>query len=666
MTNFLILTSGGSVPPPPPSLNPIGVNLFALGIGSNYGEGFPIYKNRFREGYGPFVTGSAYPGTLPLLNAEGWPTEEFSWAAWATGTGSNSQASWVEGNWSCGFTGSGAETVTSLNGTTISNLVQSGGVTTFTMSGVGNYGGFTVGNVTQAVTNIFAYLPEYNSLNTIDNPLDASAITTEALAHFGKIGIVRAMQWTNVIREGTTMTSSNRATPSNTQAAYTSWRGANGTVEGVPSEWTAAIALASGVASWINVGPVFDSSFTAITALANALYALVPAGNPMYIEIGNELWLNAGAGYTAWQNAASAYGSKQAYWSYQAHSIAAIFRGVFGSRYGTDVRLVLAWQQGGNGVYMQYLIYGYYASQGWSISEDLYCTSCAPYYQTGLAEGSTDTVAQILSAYTTNAESICFNAADESFIVMGLKYGLPCIGYEGGPQVNSEPGDIENLPGALMNSGMATVDETFYQSCSNAGFYGLVPFADGVNSGNSYSATGGDTNYCPINQFDYSYSDLLAGNSPRWNAILAGWPTPTRNVVSGSGSIISGNCYLNSNSGSNPTLNESTYPPNENGVPAPNYEVQGEIAYLINCTRAGIYTLVVNFDNTGGSSGTTGCEYGGNFNPYTVIAPTVSIPTGTNNVTVGGVELVAGANYIVLGNPGSNQADITVNSLTFN
>lgn len=656
----------------PGGVNPMFTNLFGGGIGMRYMQGIRLYKNALRESYGPFVVGSAYPGTLPSLNSAGWPTSDFGISVWAGGSSPapaavSTQVEWLEGAWSCGFIGTGAETVSSLNGSTISNVVpgSGGNYTTFTMTisaSAAYYVGFQLTGVTGAITNIYAYPPEYNTLSGIDNPLSSAAFTTEAIAHYRSYSAVRSMDWTDVIRNSATMSSTNRATPSNTQAAYTALRGALATEEGVPLEWLAAFAVVCGNGCWLNLGPLFDSSFTYITSLANALYALVPTGTPIYLEIGDELWNGAGAGSTTWASTAEAYSSSGnwVYFAYQTHNIASIFRSVFGSRYGTDIRLVLAWQQGGNGVYFQYNLYKYYISQGWNIGEDFYCVSCAPYFQTGQAEGSSASIAAILSQYQSNAAAICLAAYDENFITMGLKYGLPAIAYEGGPQVNSEPSGITNLSGALMNSGMTSVDEAFYQACANSGFYGIASFGDNVNANNGYSPTG--ANYCPIDSFDYDYDNAIAGLSPRRIAAMAytsGW-NPTRNLVSGAGSVIEGNCFLSSSSGASPALTVQN-----TAVAAPNYGVAGEVAYLVNCTSPGTYPLVVNFTNSGASSGLTGCEYGGNFNPATVIPPTVSIPVGTTNVTVGSVELVEGANYVVIGYPGTAQTSIIINTLTF-
>jgi hypothetical protein len=70
------------------------------------------------------------------------------------------------------------------------------------------------------------------------------------------------------------------------------------------------------------------------------------------------------------------------------------------------------------------------------------------------------------------------------------------------------------------------------------------------------------------------------------------------------------------------------------------------------------------FTNSG-SAGTTGYEYGGVGNPYTVVAASIGIPSGANAVTLGNITLVMGPNYVTIGNPGHSQGSISINSLTF-
>src|SRR6185312_5993608 len=159
-----------------------------------------------------------------------------------------------------------------------------GGDMTFDLTGVGTNAGFSVTGTSGSTTNIFAYLPAYLG-SAIEDKLSASAFTTEAIATYSKAGYIRAMDWSNSIGNSTTMTSANRAKPSNTQCFFQN-KG-NG-LEGLPHEDHAAFCMACAVPIWLNLPPLFDTTY--LTDLANGLFALVPIGVPIYIEIADELW----------------------------------------------------------------------------------------------------------------------------------------------------------------------------------------------------------------------------------------------------------------------------------------------------------------------------------------------------------------------------------------
>jgi hypothetical protein len=76
---------------------------------------------------------------------------------------------------------------------------------------------------------------------------------------------------------------------------------------------------------------------------------------------------------------ASGFPNYSTYYANMMHGLAAALRAVFGGRYGTDVRLVQAWQTMGNGVFFHSEVYSYYQTQGWNFASDIYCLSGAPY-----------------------------------------------------------------------------------------------------------------------------------------------------------------------------------------------------------------------------------------------------------------------------------------------
>src|SRR6185437_1274559 len=639
-----------------------GMNLSAGGSGATYFEGLPIYKNRIRESKGFFVAGSGT--TLATVSANGWPTQDFEIFLNA-GNFLSTRGEWAAGTWKCGFIGTGAETVTGVNGATatVTTVGTGGAYTLFNLTGVGTNAGFQVTDTTGGVTNVFAYLPAYPA-STIDNMLSPSAFTNEAIATYSKAAYVRCMDWTGCVFNATTMTSANRAKPSNTQCFYHSK--ASG-LEGLPLECHIAFCLACNTVRGINLPNLFDSSFTYITDLGNAINALLPAGQALYVEESDELWNNEGAGIAAWAAAAAAFSStgNYVYYSYQHHNIASILQSIFGSRYGTDIRLVSAWQSAGNGVSFRFHVRSYYLSQGWSISNDFYSTSIAPYLNTGYSSAQfSNTIAQIQATLQSVAQTVPLANtpssapyAIEAILCMGLKDGLSMLCYEGGWQTNTENAGLLNAGAAIMDSGMIGVMEAYYQGIINSGAKG-VPQWTGVNINTN-------TNLTPINESSNDWQSFVTSGSPRQAAIIATNatpPVPTRNVVNGSGSVIQGNCYIDNASGVAATLGGSGF-----AAPAwaPNYSVGNQATYLINCLKAGTYTVVGNLTNSGGSPGATGLEWAGEKHPFQT-SGAVSIPVGTNNVTLGSVTLVLGANYICLTGNGTNQSSVSINTLTFN
>jgi hypothetical protein len=643
-------------------INPMGINDGAGGAGTHYYEGFPMFKNRVRESQGFSVYGT--PGSPATLNSAGWPTQSFGVLLWIAAAGT--PPSWLSGTWSCGFIGTGSETVSTYQAAqnTVTNYVaRSGGAySTFNLvigTPTNAAVDFQVGNVSTAVTNIYCYLPEYNTLSGIDTPTSSSAYTTEALAHYSNYNFIRWMNWNEVIGNATTMTSANRLTPSNTQAP---WAGSS--LERVPQEWVAGFSVAANAGAWLNLPPVYDGTYTYVTSLANALFAQVPAGHKIYLEEADEMWNDAGAGITAWQNSATSFGSTWGYLATQVHAMAGIFKSVYGARYGTDVCFVEAWQSGSNGVFFQWNIWHYYQTQGWTINAanggDFCYTSIAPYMNTGYTSGQyNNTVAQILATLTTAGTSQAFNSAMEQNVVMGMKYGLAEYTYEGGWQTNAENSELVNAGAAILNSGMTAVMNNYYQGEANSGVISFGTYTGGVDSND----TG---NLSPVDEFTTQYP--ITNSTPRFASILnytAGW-TPTRNVVTNAGATIPGGNYLDTSGGTLPTLAESGY-----DVPfdAPNYGECCQVSYLVWTAAARNAALVVNFTNTGGA-GSTHLEYGSSPNGYTILGggtPTsVAIPSGTNNVSVATVPLAKGWNYITLGVPNTTQSAITVNSLTLN
>lgn len=650
------------------AFNPMGINFSAGGGGTTYYEAFPIFKNRVRESAG-FTDPASFPNTV-ALDSSGWPTANFQVVLFSQGSGT-ATFSWLTGLWDCGFQGTGSETISSLNGSTITNIVHHASPTysTFNITNLASNQGFQVTGVSASPNNpknIFCYLPAYPG-SVIDDPTQASAFTTEAINHYSTYGWIRWMVWNKPITNATTMTATNRLTPANTQASY-----ANSASEGIPQEWAISFCLAANVDCWLNLPNIYDVSFSYITSLANAINAAVPAGRHIYLEIGDELWNGAGAGSILWNSTANAYmpGGAIGYYAYQAHSIAGIFRTIFGARYGTDIRLVMAWQTQGNGFGWQFNLYNYYNSNGWAIGVnnggDFYTTAIAPYININGPTNSM-TIAQIDANLITESTARAFDHTNsfwwqiEQNKVMGLKWGLYQTEYEGGWQTNAESSSTVNVGASIMDSGMTTVMNDFYQVIANSGARGLSTFTGGIDSDNS-------SNLSPIDELSTAYP-ITTGTSPRFASIVnytGGW-TSQRNVVTTPGASIAGGSYLDTVSGTSNNLGSAG---SGNPGDAPNLNFGGELTYLECSTVSRTASLVVNFSNSGGSAGATELEYGSAPAGFTVLGggtPTsVSIPTGTNNVTIGSVPITVGCGYVTLGTPNVRQGSITVNSLTFN
>jgi hypothetical protein len=197
------------------SSNLIGANVPAGGGGSYQlvFEGFPIFKNRAREGLYFQLPTSSPP---VALSAAGWPAADFQIQLTSGPYGQPWQAG---GNWTGGFIGTGSETVAATGSMVLGTVTHgSGGAyTTFTMtSTTGQFGGFKVTGTSGGVTNVFCNIPEYPA-SAVDNPASSAAFTTEAIAYYSQFAILRFMEWNNAITNEAVMSASNRSTLANAQ-----------------------------------------------------------------------------------------------------------------------------------------------------------------------------------------------------------------------------------------------------------------------------------------------------------------------------------------------------------------------------------------------------------------------------------------------------------------
>ena len=227
----------------------IGANVYASGGTAFSSEGFPIFKNRVREGRG-FTQTAALNTQVPLSG--GWPTTDFACFLWEGSV----VPSWLTtGTFKCGFTTTtGTETIAGIfGGNTVANIVRGsiGTYTTFDMTFTGQ-GGFQITGTSGTTTNVYAYLPGYN-MGAIDDVTKATAFTAEAIQHYGQYSHIRVMKAQCVEFNARLSTSANRNTLSNFQAAQGATNGVTGgngayvvTLTGMPVAGATSATLTAG------------------------------------------------------------------------------------------------------------------------------------------------------------------------------------------------------------------------------------------------------------------------------------------------------------------------------------------------------------------------------------------------------------------------------------
>ena len=660
------------------SAMPLGVNFGMSGYCSFSSEGFPIFMDRIRESRG--FTKNDF-NTFVTVDSNGWPNGGYDTVGGSTGfttilyDGGATQ-SWITrsgGVFKCGFTGTGSETVTAspdASFATVSNVVHSGTDTTFDLVSLNPFFGFRIGGVTGTISNIFAYLPGSGHSSVYSG---TSLFTADAVTFYKQFATIRFMDWSSTLGNSSNNTSATRHTASNTktQGNYAALN-----IEGYPVDWAVDLCNATGCGGWFNL-PVNDDG-TYFTAVANYLHTNMPTGK-IYIELGNELWNGVGIGGSYWNGLAATYNTAHPgvlnydsttdpyilafrYLALRLHDISVVFASVFGADFGTRVKLVAAWQTGGNGPYAFSFIMGFLKHQ-YGATNFIHALAVAPYKtrdNTGVPgdganhTNSNDVVATVESQLTANGNYIAYLALSENIAVLGLHFGLDLYAYESGWETSGET-TAAHVAAAIMDTGMTAVEQNYYSHCLDSGYSMMNWYESAVNLGGPIA---------PGYHFSTDYAALVSTGSPRSDAVISfsSPRTPARNLVNGSGSVIDGRNYVDNvsaMSGSYPTLtNGGSFAPYF-GVPGYT-EFGGYAAWLINSTVAGTFSLVGTFTTT--ASGSTNVEVNG-----TVVYTSVSIPNSlTNgNVTLGNVTLKKGVNYVLLGT-GGNQPLITIKGLTFN
>lgn len=733
------LLRGGSAIAAP---NPLGVNLAAGGNSSLYYEGEPFFKNLVRSAKGFYVVGDNT--TYVARTSAGWPATDFDLHVYA----SSRTPSWVPGAHSCGFIGTGAETVSPIGtGVTVSSVVHgSGGAyTTFTLNVPGGTTafGFSVTGTTGGVTNVFDYPQTYNTLNTIDDVTNVNSVRTEVVNHLKQFSHVRNMWLSGCTYNTRQCGSANRHTPANTQtnngwvgktatitaipntgdtsatlvSAWTDgsgvfgikipgttaqWRlatftngattcdwtsgggaltsAANSTtltygIEGYPAEWAVTIANAANIGVYIH-GPIFEdgpngSAGTWLSDVCSYIAAHYTGPGPVIFELSNENWNNTYYGTHLLPVMWPLYGFSSLfdYYAYRLHQMATVIKANVPTGWWlTKVFPMFAWQaavpQNFAAILSGYSTYG-------TPKADLGYGGGAPYSNPPLAN-STDSVATIEADSLSDAQNLAQGSnkpGSEQITLTLLHYGIPAATYEAGFQWNAKSptngadySTFANLGNAIMDPvGYPACVEALYNTIFNSGVVLATHMQDGVSTFTTTDA--------PIDSM--TTDDTAIDSSPTMTALKTFLPpngiTITRNDITTPGTVIDGRNYTDNvpTAGGFPNLGSNTNP---GQVPYGNAGSKGTVGYLLYSRVARTVSLSANFTNSG-SSGSTHLEYGSAPAGFSILGgvstPTaITIPAGTNSVSIGSFTVVKGWNYVLLGVPGTLQSLITINSLT--
>jgi hypothetical protein len=631
-------------------VNPIGVNCYGPSLDFT---GIPWFQNIVTSARG--FTQIASLETYVPLNAAGWPTTDFACIL----NEGNIVQSWQAGTYKCGYTGTGSETLTGFGGT-ITGVAKVGGVVTFNLvvpAGTGYYG-FQLSGTAGAVTNIFAYLPEY--------PTGAGQFTNEAVNFFKQFAHLRWLGPTNAIFNSQKMTAGNRNTPANTKTNK-GWSNTNS--EGYPVEFMAQFCAACGNGGWYTM-PVYEdgtngAAGTYSTAVGQLIAATSAPGITNYFEICDELWNGAGPGSQYWPTLVANSGLPIAsYYGERLYRMALNLQASFGSRFGTDCKVVAAWQAGGNGLSLLSSALTYIKNTYGAPGQWIHALAIAPYETRNNTQvpgdgvnhiNTNSTVAQIESQLIANGNYQAWFSCSENIAILAMHYGMEMLTYEGGGwEIAGEGATAANVGAAIEDAGMTAVVQGQLANLFNSAYSKITWLQADVWSGPV-------TNLGAQYSLTTNYANAIAGTAPRVAGLLdftPGTNVPTRNVVSsgagnGSNSISqlafadngwNGSTFTDS---ANPTLAGDAY------NRGPYYGISGYVGWVVYCTNAGNYRLTLPV--TG--SGTTNIEYGAPGRPATVITGK-ALNSGNN--ALGTVPLRLGPNYFLIGT-GAGQGGVTVN-----
>lgn len=645
------------------------------GFSPSQSGGVPVFRDRLMESRG-FMT-AANANTYVAVDSAGWPTAD--WQTYLCEVQNfTSNPAWNSGTYKCGYTSKngGAETITGSS-CTISNKVVNGNLVTFDLSPTGGAVNLKITGTTGGVTNAFAMLPGYNTDTSYNISGDSTKLyTTEFVTLMSKLAMQRGLDWSSSLFCSASITSSNRHKPSNTKCNR-GWNASNSGLtssengtDGWPIELLIILCnLTNSALYWCCPG---NADSTYYTDIATVIRDNLNPWLPTYLEFENEVWNGVGVVNSLTTTLANAYNTANPgvltfdgdstqttlnarYVAVQCKAIYDTFNTVFGGN--TRFKNVFAWQEGGSGLDVRDRVWRFMVNQYGSVTPYIRANAGAPYMTRDnsaiLSDGvnhinSNDTKAAILTQLGLQAQYAPMLNCTESQGCQAAWFGtIELMNYENGRELGGETTAVVNYGAALMDVGMQTVMQNNVKATFNAGCKWYLNTSWGiVNTGSVL-----DPQYAMATD----YTTFVASGSPIYNGLTSyqsGIPTPTRNVISGSGSTIDWINYIDTDSGLNTTY-QYLGQVNSTGKGGARYNVGGLHGIHLNVTQAGTYSVSTTFTTTAGGSspatGTTSVYLSNPNGPMSTLFTGLSISAGSVTFSL---TLAVGDYYLCLGNSG--------------
>jgi hypothetical protein len=415
---------------------------------------------RHAGGFGPVSGPWNTPATPIALDADGWPTEDFSVMLLGS---QDPSAKGIAGRYTVVF----RQTAQSRTRGDLRILI---GGTSGTLSAISYDAATGLSHATMDLpvgttdlwmtfTNTSGGLRDLKVIRPGYDWRSANlpVFTDLFLDHLKSLSTIRFMDWTatnsNFVARWDT-----RPTLVNTRANVNRQNGAQ---PGMPWERAIELANTANTDLWVCIPTKADSRY--YTELAKLIKAKLKPNLNVYVEYSNEVWngsfpqyhyMTGGAPSTFGSavdeelaagnvnlkhdetptNVLSAYTLGTRIYTERLFRISEAFRGVFGDdQMITRVRPVLAWQVGTGSLFERMLDYAKRVYPNRPVNTAIYAISSAPYYALGAnktVEGLTAT--QVLDSLEASVNSLPLAYSYESSAFIAKKYGVKWVAYEGG------------------------------------------------------------------------------------------------------------------------------------------------------------------------------------------------------------------------------------------